>query len=191
MSVLFQTKDLGLWYLWVRHQQTDVHAEQWTFTTGWSTSQSLYMLQRLCCTNSLIPFSFNVSFFCNSLTGCWHFSVALLQFEVYLLLILAIKCFALPQRLSGMMMVTWQEMFVITCSLSFATVPFKLWKLLKIEIWLFPSLQLTLDVHTIFLNTTVVLQGFTFAEPVRTGIFRLCPPHVNHQLLLNLWLIAA
>lgn len=40
----------------------------------------------------------NVSFFCNSLSliGCWPFSVALLQFEVYLWLILAIKCFALP-----------------------------------------------------------------------------------------------
>lgn len=94
LSVLFQTKDLGLWYLWVRHQQTDVYVEQWTLTTRWSMSQSLCMLQRLCCTNSWIPFSFKCLSFVT--TGCLPFSVALLQFEVYLWLILAIKCFALP-----------------------------------------------------------------------------------------------
>lgn len=94
-SVLFQTKDLGLWYLRARHQQMDV-------TEPSPPSMSLCMLQRLCCTNRLIPFGFKCLSFV-TLTGCWPFSVALLRFEVYLWLILAINCFALLwlEKVSG------------------------------------------------------------------------------------------
>lgn len=43
-------------------KRMNVYVEQWTFTTRWSMSQSLCMLQRLCCTNSSIPFSFKCLF---------------------------------------------------------------------------------------------------------------------------------
>lgn len=78
------------------HQQMDVHVNSWPVTAWWLMLKVLCMLQRLCCTNRFLLFCFVLIF--NSILGCWSFlSVALLQFGVYLWLILAIKCFALTR----------------------------------------------------------------------------------------------